>query len=174
MVLYLRLSDPAPPVHHCPNNPVLRFFWMGWNQTQPNPRRGFLGSEFFFSHTLTSTVNFFFQPPPAPYLPPTSCFSLPSSFPSIFPLIISSSFFGTSSVFVFSFFFFFFLFLFLLFCVLIWSFCDLFVFFFWLFFFFLSCVCVLSSVCGAGEEDYGSNKNKEEREEEEEQYEEQS
>ncbi len=87
------------------------------------------------------------------HLPPTSCFSLPSTFLSVFLLIISSSFFGSSFYF--------------LCCVFIWSFwwspCS---FYYFVFSFFLLsvCECVLSCVCGAVKEEDRSRKKKGRRE----------
>jgi hypothetical protein len=126
---------------------------MRWNPT-PGQGSGFIG---------------FFFPFPTPSLP-TSYFCLPSSLPSLFLLIISSSFFRWFSLFLHFFFLFSILFsfvwslcdlfvfisllfLFLVLCLYLWSFCSSFASFFFSFSFLLFCFCVyvLSCVCGSCE-----------------------
>jgi hypothetical protein len=142
------------------------------NPTQPQERVS--GFRVLFLTHPDFNGQFFFPTPtrslPTPYLLLFPAFLFPLHFPAHNFFFVLWDFFSFR---FFVFFLLFFVFVSIILCFnlkFLWSLC----FFFWLFFFFLSCVCVLSSVCGAGEEDYGSNKNKEEREEEEEQYEEQS
>ncbi len=98
------LSDPTPT--SAPSKKSCLVFYR-WDETQPNLAHdfGFIG---FFSHTpWFSMISFFSSLTPSL---PTSYFSLPSSLPFLFLIIINFSFFGT-----FSFFFLWFSFIFCLF-----------------------------------------------------------
>ncbi len=87
-----------PLVHH-PKNPVLGYF--GWDETQPDPTPSHGFGFRSFSHMTFNNQFCFPFPHPLPTYPLPLAFSLPSSFSSLFPLIIFSSFFRTSSFFFF-------------------------------------------------------------------------
>ncbi len=162
-----------PLLHHW-KNPILGFF--GWDETQPNPKTWFCIHSLLIAHLdLQRSICFFF-----PHSIPTYLLLFHSSFPSLFPFIISSSFFGNSSFFLFwfSIFLCFFL-LFSILCSFLWGLCDLFVFFsilkksncvfIWgfcgLFVLFLVFV-FFFGVCGVAEEEDRRQKKKEEIDEE--------
>jgi hypothetical protein len=83
--ILMGLSDPTPT-----SAPSKKFwFWDFLDGMKPNPtpRQGYGFIVFVFTH-LNFQWSMFFLPSPPPCLPPTSYFSLPSFFPSLFPLIV--------------------------------------------------------------------------------------